>query len=61
VSYVTDKVRVLESEILSARLPPEKMEATLVATCASKPSMAAPPVDEMNDSGLEDDDNLKGH
>ena len=62
VFCVTDKVRGLESEILSARLPAsERMESTLVAACASKPSSAImSQMDESNDSGLEDDDNLKG-
>lgn len=47
---------------MSARLPSEKMEATLVATCASTPSTPSTVshMDESNDSGLEDDDNLKG-
>lgn len=47
---------------MSARLPSEKMEATLVATCASTPStpLCVSHMDESNDSGLEDDDNLKG-
>ncbi|XP_055999766.1 sarcolemmal membrane-associated protein-like isoform X5 [Ostrea edulis] len=59
ITELQDKVRVLESEIVGARLPSERMEATLVATCASKPSTAVSQMDESNDSGLEDDDNLK--
>lgn len=47
---------------MGARLPSDKMEATLVATCASSPSTPSSlsHMDESNDSGLEDDDNLKG-
>nr|XP_034307408.1 sarcolemmal membrane-associated protein isoform X9 [Crassostrea gigas] len=61
ISELQDKVRVLESEIMGARLPSDKMEATLVATCASSPSTPSSlsHMDESNDSGLEDDDNLK--
>nr|XP_022298774.1 sarcolemmal membrane-associated protein-like isoform X3 [Crassostrea virginica] len=61
ITELQNKVRGLESEILSARLPAsERMESTLVAACASKPSSAiTSQMDESNDSGLEDDDNLK--
>nr|XP_022298357.1 sarcolemmal membrane-associated protein-like isoform X7 [Crassostrea virginica] len=61
ITELQNKVRGLESEILSARLPAsERMESTLVAACASKPSSAImSQMDESNDSGLEDDDNLK--
>ncbi|XP_061187417.1 sarcolemmal membrane-associated protein-like isoform X4 [Saccostrea echinata] len=59
ITELQEKVHILESEIRNARLPPEKMEATLVATCASKPTTTASQMDESNDSGLEDDDNLK--